>query len=412
MISIDKKLKILRKKYNFKHHELVQIKKMYSGDFFNPNDYGYRKLIKLSHFLCNKYNKIDNGGNFLQRIIKKIKKHLLIKQLFLGSGFLADVGKNIDVVIGLVDYNGCGFINKNVKFSKYALVSCGNYVMFGNNITVGDSEVTKQNGLIKLGTISIGDDCWVCAGVKIHNNVVIGNKCVVAAGCVVDKNIQTNSLAIGRPCKVAKTLKNETFSLNKINFSRSDKQLNDVKNHFKKLKLNFKNKQLQNLLNCKRYNSINLGLKKYINKSHTLSEKYNKTNYDKNEILAKLFCNHGKNLVVDDDLFIDTLGTIKVGDNVNISKGFCASGNLIIGDNVKIGKNVSMYATGHSLNYKQRRVGFSFKNGLYEFSQSNGIIIKNNVKIGNNCVIAPNTIISKDIPDNCLVVGDNKIFAS
>ena len=69
-----------------------------------------------------------------------------------------------------------------------------------------------------------------------------------------------------------------------------------------------------------------------------------------------------------------------------------------------------MYATGHSLNYKQRRVGFTFKQGLYEYSQSNAIIVKNGVKIGNNCVIAPNTIITTDIPDNCLVVGDNKII--
>ena len=149
-----------------------------------------------------------------------------------------------------------------------------------------------------------------------------------------------------------------------------------------------------------------------INKSHSLSDSYNSniSSYEKNKILSQLFCNHGKNLKVDDDLFVDTLGTIHLGDNVNISKGFCVSGNIIIEDNVNIGKNVSMYATGHSLNYKQRRVGFTFKQGFYEYSQSNAIIVKNGVKIGNNCVIAPNTIITTDIPDNCLVVGDNKII--
>ena len=46
-------------------------------------------------------------------------------------------------------------------------------------------------------------------------NVIIGDNVIVGAGSVVTKNIPSNSVAVGNPCKVIKTY-NEYMDRNKL----------------------------------------------------------------------------------------------------------------------------------------------------------------------------------------------------
>ena len=69
-----------------------------------------------------------------------------------------------------------------------------------------NKEIYIQDQGHTSGNITIEDNCWIAANVTILNNVRIGNGSVIGAGAVVTKNIPKNSIAVGVPAKVIKTI--------------------------------------------------------------------------------------------------------------------------------------------------------------------------------------------------------------
>ncbi len=54
--------------------------------------------------------------------------------------------------------------------------------------------------------VRIGDNVWIGGSVTILPGVTIGDNVTIGAGSVVTKNIPSNSIAVGNPCKVIKAL--------------------------------------------------------------------------------------------------------------------------------------------------------------------------------------------------------------
>ena len=55
--------------------------------------------------------------------------------------------------------------------------------------------------------ITIGEDCWLGAGVIVCPGVTIGPRCVIGAGSVVVKDIPDDSMAVGNPARVIRKLR-------------------------------------------------------------------------------------------------------------------------------------------------------------------------------------------------------------
>lgn len=60
------------------------------------------------------------------------------------------------------------------------------------------------------GSVVIGDDCWIGAGVIILAGVTIGTGCTIGAGSVVKANIPPFSIAVGVPARVIRSAKQES----------------------------------------------------------------------------------------------------------------------------------------------------------------------------------------------------------
>lgn len=89
----------------------------------------------------------------------------------------------------------------NISIGKDCLIAshCG---IYANNHAFQDPvHPIRQQGVTCQG-ISIGDNCWLGAGVKVLDGVTIGEGSVVGAGAVVTKDIPANSVAVGVPAKV------------------------------------------------------------------------------------------------------------------------------------------------------------------------------------------------------------------
>ena len=120
----------------------------------------------------------------------------------------------------------------SVKYARTIGVKCGsrcNFVhpAFGAEpflITIGDNVsvaknvafLTHEGGLWVFrdkdptidvfGPITIGSNVLIGYGAILMPGVTIGDNCVIGAGAVVTKDIPSNSVAVGVPAKVIKTI--------------------------------------------------------------------------------------------------------------------------------------------------------------------------------------------------------------
>lgn len=97
------------------------------------------------------------------------------------------------------------------------LVSIGNHVEIGPNVSIitGEhhtmiEERRAHRGHEFTGSVVIGDDCWIGAGVIILAGVTIGSGCSIGAGSVVKADIPPFSIAVGVPARVIRSAKRES----------------------------------------------------------------------------------------------------------------------------------------------------------------------------------------------------------
>jgi acetyltransferase-like isoleucine patch superfamily enzyme len=95
-------------------------------------------------------------------------------------------------------------------------LSGGCYIQGRNGIIIGDNvRIGPGVGLISANhdlndydkwtnskPINIGNDVWIGMNVVVLPGVNIGNNVVIGANSVVSKDIPSNSIALGIPCKV------------------------------------------------------------------------------------------------------------------------------------------------------------------------------------------------------------------
>lgn len=72
---------------------------------------------------------------------------------------------------------------------------------------IGTSKRRAGNG--KALAITVGNGCWIGAGVLILGGVTIGDGSVIAAGSVVTADVDANSLYAGVPAKFKRLLKDD-----------------------------------------------------------------------------------------------------------------------------------------------------------------------------------------------------------
>ena len=106
------------------------------------------------------------------------------------------------------------------------------------------------------------------------------------------------------------------------------------------------------------------------------------------------------------------------GQNIKLGKNFYANFNCVIldvaevtiGDNVLLGPHVQILTAGHPLDVKGRvEDGVEFGTPINVGDNvwlGGGVIICPGVTIGKNSVIGAGSVVTKDIPDNVVAVGN------
>ena len=105
------------------------------------------------------------------------------------------------------------------------------------------------------------------------------------------------------------------------------------------------------------------------------------------------------------------------GYNIEVGENFFANYNLVIldvgkvriGDNAQIAPNVSIYTAGHPIHPDSRNSGYEY--GIDVTIGDNvwiggNVCIMPGVTIGDNVVIGAGSVVTKDLPDNVIAVGN------
>ncbi|HTN39469.1 MAG TPA: sugar O-acetyltransferase [Arachidicoccus sp.] len=129
------------------------------------------------------------------------------------------------------------------------------------------------------------------------------------------------------------------------------------------------------------------------------------------EGLKKLIGKYGHSFYFEFPFYCDYGYNIEIGDqfyaNHNLIILDCAK--VVIGHRAYIGPNVAIYTAGHPIHYERRNEGLEFALPIHIGDNvwiGGNVVINPGIRIGDNVVIGAGSIVTKDIPDNCVAVGN------
>ena len=118
--------------------------------------------------------------------------------------------KNGDIAIGHrvnLSSNCQVFSSNKLTFMDDTVVGAYSYFLSGGEYDYTDTKkFSEQSGTQTKGALIIGANCWISAGVKGLDAACIGDHCVIGAGAVVTKPVPPNSIAVGVPARVVKSI--------------------------------------------------------------------------------------------------------------------------------------------------------------------------------------------------------------
>ena len=178
------------------------------------------------------------------------------------------------------------------------------------------------------------------------------------------------------------------------------------------------------MINGELYDSSDSFLVELRSKCHRLCQKYNASLDSDKElreaILKEMGVKLGKNVYLQGPIYFDYGINITIGDNsyANFNFTILDTCQVTIGKNVFIGPGVSVLTPLHPLRYKERNMFVNKDGSIHDQEYGAPIEIKDNcwiasnvsilpgVTIGEGCVIGAGSVVTHDIPDNSLAVGN------
>ncbi len=147
----------------------------------------------------------------------------------------------------------------------------------------------------------------------------------------------------------------------------------------------------------------------------SICEEYNQTKYadfeKRSALIRKIIKATKKNFLIEQPFWCD------YGYNIELGENFYSNHNLVIldcakvifGDNVFVGPNCSFYTAGHPVDAKQRNEGLEYAHPITVGNNvwlGGNVVVLPGISIGNNSIIGAGSIVTKDIPDNVIAVGN------
>ncbi|MBQ6159749.1 MAG: sugar O-acetyltransferase [Oscillospiraceae bacterium] len=103
------------------------------------------------------------------------------------------------------------YANFNLTLVDDTHIYVGDCTMIGPNVTLCTAghpilPELREKGYQYNAPVKIGRNCWIGAGAILLPGVTVGDNSVIGAGSVVTKDIPSDVVAVGNPCRVLRPI--------------------------------------------------------------------------------------------------------------------------------------------------------------------------------------------------------------
>lgn len=175
--------------------------KMHTGELYLPMD---EEIAKLQVQCLDRLYDFNNT-----RPIEQDKRQALMQEMFaeIGEGCYIEPPFHANFGGAHCHWGSHIYANFNLTMVDDTHIYVGDFTMFGPNVTVATAghpilPQLREQAYQYNASVHIGKNCWLGAGAIVLPGVTIGDNVVIGAGSVVTKDIPSNVVAVGNPCRV------------------------------------------------------------------------------------------------------------------------------------------------------------------------------------------------------------------
>ena len=184
---------------------MTEKEKMLAGEYYSAVDPELISELNAVKDIIHEYNLLRPSDLERRReMLLSLLGHVADDKVFINQPFYCDYGKQISVGRRF-------FANFNLTILDEAPVTFGDDCFIGPNVSIytacHSTDPLERNSRREWARpVSIGCNVWIGGSVVILPGVTIGDNVTIGAGSVVVHDIPSNSIAVGNPCRVVKSI--------------------------------------------------------------------------------------------------------------------------------------------------------------------------------------------------------------
>lgn len=372
--------------------------KQENGYVYSAKDEAIFSIVKDTVHYVEILNKLSNSEiqrrrDFLRTFVAKLDEGAMIN-----SPFYMEFANHLEMGVN-------SFINYDCIMLNNAMVKLGDNVLVGPKVSFYTAmhpidAKQREQWLVYAKPITVEDNVWIGGSATILGGVTIGKNAIVGAGAVVTKDVEPNTIVVGNPARVLRKI---TAEDSKKYQEELAKQKDINKSEFNKM------------MAGQWYNAMDYSMLKMRQENNKKTEAYSRITINtlsyKDRMAKAIVKEFGENANIIPPFTCDYGCNVKVGDNtvINHSGVFLDTNEINIGKHALIGPKSGLYGAIHPFDVEARNEGIekaktiNIGDGAWLGGK---VTVVPGVSIGKHSVIGAGSVVTKDIPDDVVAVGN------
>lgn len=368
------------------------------GYVYSAKDEAIFNIVKDTVHYVEILNKLSNSEiqrrrDFLRTFVAKLDEGAMIN-----SPFYMEFANYLEMGVN-------SFINYDCIMLNNAMVKLGDNVLVGPKVSFYTAmhpidAKQREQWLVYAKPITVEDNVWIGGSATILGGVTIGKNAIVGAGAVVTKDVEPNTIVVGNPARVLRKI---TAEDSKKYQEELAKQKDINKSEFDKM------------MAGQWYNAMDYSMLKLRQENNKKTEAYSRITINtlsyKDRMAKAIVKEFGDNANIIPPFTCDYGCNVKVGDNtvINHSGVFLDTNEINIGKHALIGPKSGLYGAIHPFDVEARNEGIekaktiNIGDGAWLGGK---VTVVPGVSIGKHSVIGAGSVVTKDIPDDVVAVGN------
>lgn len=372
--------------------------KQENGYVYSAKDEAIFNIVKDTVHYVEILNKLSNSEiqrrrDFLRTFVAKLDEGAMIN-----SPFYMEFANHLEMGVN-------SFINYDCIMLNNAMVKLGDNVLVGPKVSFYTAmhpidAKQREQWLVYAKPITVEDNVWIGGSATILGGVTIGKNAIVGAGAVVIKDVEPNTIVVGNPARVLRKI---TAEDSKKYQEELAKQKDVNKSEFDKM------------IAGQWYNAMDYSMLKLRQENNKKTEAYSRITINtlsyKDRMAKAIVKEFGENANIIPPFTCDYGCNVKIGDNtvINHSGVFLDTNEINIGKHALIGPKSGLYGAIHPFDVEARNEGIekaktiNIGDGAWLGGK---VTVVPGVSIGKHSVIGAGSVVTKDIPDDVVAVGN------